>query len=63
MSQLHHQVPPHLHLGQQQGLGPDMDGYERLHDELDTLGAAQDVWKRFKHVTLHVKSTGGGGDR
>ena len=47
-SQLHHQVPPHLHLGEQQGFCPDVDGREWLHQELDTFGTAQDVFRQSR---------------
>lgn len=38
--ELDHQVPPDLHLCEQQGLCPDVDGWEGLHEELHTLAAA-----------------------
>lgn len=44
--ELDHQVPPDLHLGEQQGLCPDVDGREGLHEELHTFAAAQDVFRR-----------------
>lgn len=46
-SQLHDQIPPHLNLGEQEGLCSDVDGRERLHEELHAFGATQDVWKSF----------------
>lgn len=50
--ELDHQVPPDLHLGEQQGLRPDVDGNEGLHQELHTFGAAQDV---FRSDTQEIK--------
>lgn len=44
--ELNHQVPPHLHLGEQQGLRPGMDGRERLHQEFQAFGTAQDIFSR-----------------
>lgn len=51
--ELDHQVPPDLHLGEQQGFGPDVDGGEGLHQELHALGAAQDV---FRSNTMRIKA-------
>lgn len=42
-AQLDQQVPPDLHLAEEQGLGSDVDGRERLHQEFQALAAAQDV--------------------
>lgn len=45
-AQFDQQVPPDLHLGQLQGFGLDVDGRERLHQELQALAAAEDVYRR-----------------
>lgn len=44
-AQFDHEVPPDLHLGEQQGLGSHVDGRERLHEELQALAAAENVCK------------------
>lgn len=45
---LDHQVPPDLHLGKQEGLCPNMDGHEGLHQELHTFSSAEDVLERIR---------------
>lgn len=55
-SKLHHQVPPDLHLGEEQRFGPHVDGQERLQQQLHALGAAQDLWKDGRSALVNPSS-------